>query len=102
MDISSSGNLVASGQVGTKNFKGYAAPVFIWHTTSYRRLQVLKGLTVRVNFVKFSPDERFLCAGGEVSKRDIIMKYLEPNLKIHVGLSDVYLGYCNHRSYILQ
>lgn len=63
--VSPSGNFIASGQVGTKSFKGYAAPIFIWITDSCRRLRVLKGLTQRVNLISFSTDERFVCAGGE-------------------------------------
>lgn len=62
--ISESGRLIASGQVGTKNHKGTAAPVFLWHTETGSRITVLRGLTEFVSMVAFSPDERFLCGSG--------------------------------------
>lgn len=64
--ISSSGDLIASGQVGTKNFKGCAAPIFLWNAHSYRRLAVLRGLTAKVAMLAFSADEQFLCGSDEV------------------------------------
>ena len=67
--LSKSGKLLASGQVGTKNFKGLAAPIFIWDM-SYpqpRRVNVLRGITSRVNVIDFSPDERFVIGCGEDS-----------------------------------
>ena len=54
MAISPSGRNVATGQNGTKNFKGSAAPVFLWDTASSRRTLVLRGLTVCVNILAFS------------------------------------------------
>ena len=63
---SPSGALVASGQLGTVKFKGKAAPIFVWDAVSGKRLSVLRGLTVRVNVIAFSEDERFLCACGDV------------------------------------
>mmetsp|Transcript_22022 Transcript_22022/g.36892 ORF Transcript_22022/g.36892 Transcript_22022/m.36892 type:complete len:701 (+) Transcript_22022:67-2169(+) len=62
LDISSSGSLIASGQVGTKSFKGNAAPIFLWDSKTYRRLAVLRGLAGSVSMVSFSPDEMFVCA----------------------------------------
>ena len=52
--VAPSGKYVASGQVGTKHFKGVAAPVFLWDVQTTRRLLVLRGLTVRVNILAFS------------------------------------------------
>lgn len=66
MAISDSGNLIASGQIGTKHFKGCAAPIFLWHAGSYRRLAVLRGLANKVTMLAFSADESFLCACDEV------------------------------------
>ena len=60
LDISSSGALIASGQEGSQHVKGFAAPVFVWHLASGRRVAVLKGLTGRAIIVAFSPDERFV------------------------------------------
>ena len=66
MAISGSGRLIASGQVGTKNFKGCAAPIFLWNAASYQRLAVLRGLSVKVSMIAFSADEMFLCGCDEV------------------------------------
>lgn len=52
--VSPTGKYIATGQVGTKNFKGSAAPVFLWEVDSSKRLLVLRGLTVRVNILSFS------------------------------------------------
>ena len=65
--ISPSGKIIASGQIGTKHFKGNAAPVFLWSSSSGRRLMVLRGLTTKVNLLAFSTDERLLCGCGEDS-----------------------------------
>lgn len=64
--VSPSGALVASGQLGTVKFKGKAAPIFIWDAHTRKRLLVLRGLTIKVNIMAFSIDERYLCACGEV------------------------------------
>ena len=64
--MSPSGTLIASGQVGTKNFKGNAAPIFLWHASSCRRLLVLRGLSGSATFSAFSTDERFMCGADEV------------------------------------
>lgn len=65
--VSPSGTLIASGQVGTKNFKGNAAPIFLWHAASCRRLLVLRGLSGSATYCAFSTDERFMCGADEVS-----------------------------------
>ena len=57
MAVTPSGKYIATGQMGTKNFKGSAAPVFLWEVASSRRLLVLRGLTVRVNILAFSTGE---------------------------------------------
>lgn len=63
--VSRSGNLIASGQNGTIAYKGNAAPIFVWDVNTQRRVTALRGLTMRVNAVAFSTDERFLCGMGE-------------------------------------
>jgi hypothetical protein len=78
MAISASGNLIASGQVGTKNFKGCAAPIFLWQASTYRRLAVLRGLSVKVTMIGFSADEMFLCGSDEVSLFTAIMYCAQP------------------------
>jgi hypothetical protein len=35
--------MVASGQVGTRNFKGNAAPVFVWDMELKKRVIALRG-----------------------------------------------------------
>jgi len=65
MAMSPSGRYMATGQVGTKSYKGSAAPVFIWDTVTWTHRQVLRGLTTRVNCVDFSTDEHFVCGCGE-------------------------------------
>ena len=65
--VSPSGQYVASGQIGTKNFKGFAAPVFVWDTLTKKRLVILRGLSQRVNILAFSTDERLVCGCGEDS-----------------------------------
>ena len=64
--ISDTGNYIASGQVGTSNYKGNAAPIFLWDSRSCQRLAVLRGLSGRVTILAFSPDDMFLCACDEV------------------------------------
>ena len=58
--VAPSGKYVASGQVGTKHFKGAAAPVFLWNVQTGLRLLVLRGLTVRVNILAFSTG-KYIC-----------------------------------------
>lgn len=66
MAISASGRFIASGQVGTTNYKGNAAPVILWRSDTGQRLGVLRGISERANILEFSPDEKFLCGCGEV------------------------------------
>lgn len=65
--VSPSGELIASGQIGTTRYKGSAAPVFVWSTVTGRRLAALRGITQRVNLLQFSTDEKFICGCGDVS-----------------------------------
>ena len=58
--VAPSGKFVASGQVGTKNFKGVAAPVFLWDAQTSKRILVLRGITVRVNILAFSTG-KYIC-----------------------------------------
>ena len=44
MAVSRCGQMVASGQVGTRNFKGNAAPVFVWDMAIEKRIVALRGL----------------------------------------------------------
>jgi WD40 repeat protein len=67
MAVSPSGSYIASGQEGTVKFKGRASPIFIWDSFTGQKLTTLKGLTVRVNAISFSLDERFVCGCGEDS-----------------------------------
>ena len=64
--VSSSGEYVASGQIGTKHFRGDAAPIFVWSTSTGARIAVLKGLSLRVTQLSFSTDDKFVCGTGEV------------------------------------
>lgn len=64
--VSKSGNFYATGQEGTKYFKGFSAPIFLWNKRG-KRLLTFRGITIRVNIIQFSIDERFLCATGEDS-----------------------------------
>lgn len=82
MAISKSGALIATGQVGTKNFKGSAAPIFLWESATRRRLTVLRGLVGCVTSIVFSDDEQFVCGCDTVSPTRlhlilIDMHYLE-------------------------
>lgn len=65
--VSPGGSMMASGQLGTRSFKGYAAPVFVWDTYSRRRTAILRGLSQNVNIISFSPDEKLVCGCGEVT-----------------------------------
>ncbi len=76
MAVSPSGNLLATGQIGTVHFKGYAAPIFLWDVKTQQLLTTLRGLTIRVNAVEFSTDERFVCAVGEVNSLHLLSKCL--------------------------
>lgn len=94
--MSPSGRFVASGQVGTVNYKGNAAPVILWRTDSGDRLGVLRGLSDRANILAFSPDERFLCGCGEVINASYPFSSLLSLLIWHyLGWIIIYLGYCN-------
>jgi hypothetical protein len=81
--VSPSGQFLASGQLGTRSYKGAAAPIFIWNVETGHRLVALRGkviiqltlfkflsfplgLTQKVNLLEFSTDEKFLCGCGEV------------------------------------
>ena len=66
--VAPSGRMIASGQIGTKSFKGYASPIFVWRLNQegmFRRSMVLRGMSYKVNHISISPDERFLCGCGE-------------------------------------
>lgn len=64
MCISGSGNVLASGQLGTTHHKGYGAPVIVWDLNTKQPMFTLQGHTEGVNLLRFSPDERFLAAMG--------------------------------------
>ncbi|GMI03858.1 hypothetical protein TrVE_jg2531 [Triparma verrucosa] len=65
MSISPSGNMIASGQVGTVHQPGYHAPVIVWDYATKKDLFVLTGHTKQVRLLEFSPDERFLAGTGD-------------------------------------
>jgi WD40 repeat protein len=64
--VSSGGNFIATGQMGTKSHRGNAAPVLLWSLKSQHKIHALKGLTRKVNLISFSTDERFVCGCDEV------------------------------------
>ena len=63
--VSPSGNFIATGQEGTRKYKGMAAPIFVWDALTGEKLVTLKGLSTKVTAVAFSSDERFICGSGE-------------------------------------
>ncbi len=63
--VSRGGHLIASGQQGTKRFKGYMAPVFIWDIESGNRIMSLRGMTIKANILVFSTDDKFICGCGK-------------------------------------
>lgn len=63
--ISNSGKMLASGQLGTIFQKNPEAPVILWDFPQRTPLAVLKGLSISVKRLTFSPDDRFLAAIGE-------------------------------------
>ncbi len=71
--VSPTGRLIASGQLGTKNYKGNASPIFLWNAHTCQRLGVLRGLAGGVTLIAFSTDEKYLCGCGEVSNHFITM-----------------------------
>lgn len=111
MAVSPSGELLASGQIGTNRFKGNAAPVFLWSTETGRRLAALRGLdfsplslpllllllphsqkklsigiTQKVNLLHFSSDEKFICGCGEVCSFRSLYRCV-PDIEISLSLS---------------
>lgn len=60
MATSFSGRLLATGQVGSIFQKTPEAPVILWDFEARTPLAVLKGITVGVKRLAFSPDEKFL------------------------------------------
>ena len=60
MATSFSGKLLATGQVGSIFQKTPEAPVILWDFEARTPLAVLKGITVGVKRLAFSPDEKFL------------------------------------------
>jgi WD40 repeat protein len=65
ISISNSGNLIATGQLGTIFQKLPDAPVILWNYVKKEPVAVLKGIQVCVKKLTFSPDDRFLAALGE-------------------------------------
>lgn len=62
---SKSGQYIASSQIGTTHYKGYASPIFIWQASTGNRVVILKGLTKKANILTFSDDERFVAGCDE-------------------------------------
>eukprot|EP00472_Partenskyella_glossopodia_P013005 CAMPEP_0197522748 /NCGR_PEP_ID=MMETSP1318-20131121/7827_1 /TAXON_ID=552666 /ORGANISM="Partenskyella glossopodia, Strain RCC365" /LENGTH=645 /DNA_ID=CAMNT_0043075215 /DNA_START=241 /DNA_END=2175 /DNA_ORIENTATION=+ len=61
--VSPCGKLVASGQIGSKRYKGHMAPVIVYAWNG-KVLGQFSGLTDSVITLDFSPDSRFLAASG--------------------------------------
>ena len=65
IEISNSGKMIATGQLGTIFQKNPEAPIILWDFAKKEPITVLKGMQIRVQKLAFSPDERFLAALGE-------------------------------------
>ena len=65
IEVSQSGKLLATGQLGTIFQKTPDAPVILWDFETKQPLAVLKGIQISVKKLAFSPDDRFLAAIGE-------------------------------------
>lgn len=65
MALSNSGRMLATGQLGTIFQKNPEAPVILWDFSNKAPLAVLKGLSISVKRLTFSPDDRFLASIGE-------------------------------------
>jgi WD40 repeat protein len=63
--VSKSGNIVATGQLGTVFQKLPDSPIILWNYQTKEPIAVLKGMQVCVKKLAFSPDDRFLAALGE-------------------------------------
>lgn len=63
--VSNSGRLLATGQLGSIFQKTPEAPVILWDFDARQPLAVLKGITVGVKRLEFSPDEKFLACIGD-------------------------------------
>mmetsp|Transcript_30075 Transcript_30075/g.65597 ORF Transcript_30075/g.65597 Transcript_30075/m.65597 type:complete len:622 (+) Transcript_30075:180-2045(+) len=64
LDVSQSGKLVASGQLGSPSRKGAVAPVVIWDFDNRQVYIEFNGLAHSVLCLRFSPDGRFVVATG--------------------------------------
>lgn len=64
ISLSPSGSMIATGQYGTLAFKGLSAPIFIWTITG-KKYQVLRGISVKVNAIAFSTDDKYVCGCGD-------------------------------------
>ena len=62
--VSPSGELIASGQLGSTVKAGYKAPVIVWDYASRLGIYILEGFTGRISHLAFSPDSCFLAAAG--------------------------------------
>eukprot|EP01047_Picozoa_sp_COSAG01_P063310 COSAG01_NODE_8182_length_2887_cov_4.576399_1_plen_621_part_00 len=68
LSISSTGFMIASGQVGSTHLKEPYAPVIVWDHTRREEIYFLKGLKGEVLVTAFSPDGRFLAAADTEGK----------------------------------
>lgn len=64
LEVSKSGLLVASGQVGSTHSAGGEAPVVVWDFEGRRQLFNLFGIKGSVTNLAFAPDDQFLAATG--------------------------------------
>ena len=65
ISVSNSGNMIATGQVGTIFQKLPDAAIILWNYQTKQPISVLRGMQVAVKRLCFSPDDRFLAALGE-------------------------------------
>ena len=65
ISVSNSGNIIATGQLGTVFQKLPDAPIILWNYETKEPIAVLKGMQVCVKKLAFSPDDCFLAALGE-------------------------------------
>ena len=65
ISVSKTGNIIATGQLGTIFQKLPEAPIILWNYQKREPIAVLKGMQICVKKMTFSPDDRFLAALGE-------------------------------------
>lgn len=64
IQVSNSGKMIASGQLGTKFQKQPDAPIILWNYETKQPMTVLKGMQGCVQKIAFSPDDHYIAALG--------------------------------------